>query len=416
MKNDKLILTAAVAIVASVGVALLAGRSGMRDVLPEAIAKLFPHETSKFLVARRNLNMGDLIKNPEDMFEQKEFAKEAAPCGGLVNLDDLNHWVIKIPRRAGDPIHEEDLIKESYSPSPNQLPAGYKCVGLRIDLGKSVAHWATLPLTRVDVISTIRREDTGESVRVLLENALLLAIDSVTTRSDYNPSQSGNIVMLAAPSEDCLRLDSVADKGVLTLVQRATVNGKPILARRGLDFGELVFDPDDAFEVSPHESEDLGDWESVFVLQRRKAGEAIRTTDVYRLRKPAVATKAKLERGHRVVGFRSSLGSMGGWVTWPNSMVDLINTIRRGDKGEARFLIEKVRVIDVEEDPGSVLTTILVDLSAEQWRQLCATPEIGTISVALRKSDAPVEPFGEVTGDELRNPLGKLPPLEPVAR
>ena len=62
-------------------------------------------ETVKVLVAKRNLNMGDLIKNPQDMFEQKPVAKEQAPRDAVLNFDDLKGRVLKIPRRAGDPIH-----------------------------------------------------------------------------------------------------------------------------------------------------------------------------------------------------------------------------------------------------------------------------------------------------------------------
>jgi Flp pilus assembly protein CpaB len=182
-------------------------------------------ETFKFLVAKRNLNMGDLIKNPQDMFDQKDFTKEQAPRDGMASFDDLKGRVLKIPRRAGDPIHAEDLIGDN-DPSrtfATNLPTGYRAVGLRVSLENSAAGWATLPLSRVDVINTVRRgEDKASYSHFLLENVLVLAIDGTTNRDENGRAQPGNIVMFALSPEDCLRLNLARDMGILTLALRKT--------------------------------------------------------------------------------------------------------------------------------------------------------------------------------------------------
>ena len=218
MKPKTLILTV-VAVTCGLGASYMTSQL-LANREPEVV------ETSKFLVAKRNLNMGDLIKNPQDMFDQKDFTKEQAPRDGIANFDDLKGRVLKIPRRAGDPIHAEDLIGDN-DPSrtfATNLPTGYRAVGLRVSLENSAAGWATLPLSRVDVINTVRRgEDKASYAHFLLENVLVLAIDGTTTREENGRAQPGNIVMFALSPEDCLRLANLArDMGVLTLALRKT--------------------------------------------------------------------------------------------------------------------------------------------------------------------------------------------------
>jgi Flp pilus assembly protein CpaB len=217
MKPKTLILTV-VAVTCGLGASYMTSQLLANREPPEV-------ETFKFLVAKRNLNMGDLIKNPADMFESKDFTKEQAPRDGMASLDDLKGRVLKIPRRSGDPIHAEDLIGDN-DPSrvfATNLPAGYRAVGLRISLESSAAGFATLPLSRVDVINTVRRGDDKSSYsHFLLENVLVLAIDGQTQRDESGKAQPGNIVMFALSPEDCLRLQLGGGMGVLTLALRKT--------------------------------------------------------------------------------------------------------------------------------------------------------------------------------------------------
>jgi Flp pilus assembly protein CpaB len=217
MKPKTLILTV-VAVTCGLGASYMTSQLLANREAPEV-------ETLNFLVAKRNLNMGDLIKNPQDMFETKAFTKDMAPRDGMASLDDLKGRVLKIPRRAGDPIHAEDLIGDN-DPSrtfATNLPTGYRAVGLRVSLENSAAGWATLPLSRVDVINTVRRgEDKASYSHFLLENVLVLAIDGTTNRDENGRAQPGNIVMFALSPEDCLRLNLARDMGVLTLALRKT--------------------------------------------------------------------------------------------------------------------------------------------------------------------------------------------------
>jgi Flp pilus assembly protein CpaB len=227
MKNEKMILAAALAIVVVAGAGFLY-QTGRLDPVQDAARSAFgqlahmadskPATTKSYrLFARRNLNMGDLIKNPADMFEAKEVAIRGWFPGALYDMDELKGRVLKISRRAGDPIHEEDLLVESDNPGRYRLPEGYRCVGFRI-IGTETDP--PPPMSRVSVISTYRGEDgnTGCSHR-LLDDVLVLAIDGSSPARDENgrAMPAGDIVMFAVSPMDCVRLLSTCKLGVLSL-------------------------------------------------------------------------------------------------------------------------------------------------------------------------------------------------------
>lgn len=175
------------------------------------------------LVAKRNLNMGEQIKHPQDVFEFKEYTKGEEPREAIREFDALKGRVLKIHRRAGDFIRNDDLLSAG-DPSAHlysNLPSGYRAVGLRIDMEKSAAGWATLPLSRVDVINTVRRgDDRSTYSQFLLENVLVLAIDGGMQRNENGGPQPGQVVIFALSPEDTLKLNVAREVGSLTLALR----------------------------------------------------------------------------------------------------------------------------------------------------------------------------------------------------
>jgi pilus assembly protein CpaB len=187
-------------------------------------------ETTEFLVAKRNLNMADVIRRPEDMFELKPFTKENQPYGGISKFEDVKGRILKVARRAGDAIHPDDMYSDT-DPSwgvASNLPKGYRAVGLRVSLEGSVSGWATLPMSRVDVINTVRRGDDRSSYsHFLLENVLVLAIDGCAIRDENGKAMPGNVTMFALSPDDCLRLSLARDTGILTLALRNVNDSNP---------------------------------------------------------------------------------------------------------------------------------------------------------------------------------------------
>jgi pilus assembly protein CpaB len=187
-------------------------------------------EKVSVLVAKRNINMGDIIKDPVALFEMKEYVKDQEPKDAIREFEQLKGRQLKIPRRAGDSIRVDDLIS-STDPAAffsAHLPTGYRAVGLRVDLQGSVAGFATLPLSRVDIVNTVRRgEGRGSYSNFLLENVLVLGIDGATQRDESGKAMPGNIVTFALSPEDVLKLNLARDMGSLTLaLRKMNDNGK----------------------------------------------------------------------------------------------------------------------------------------------------------------------------------------------
>jgi len=180
-------------------------------------------EKVQVLVAKRNLNMGETIKNPQDLFEMKEYTKGEEPREAIRELESLKGRVLKIHRRAGDFIRNEDVLS-SNDPAASfasHLPTGYRAVGLRVNLESSGAGWATLPLSRVDVINTVRRgDDRSTYSQFLLENVLVLAIDQGNQRNEEGRPMPGQVVLFALSPEDVLKMSVAREVGTLTLALR----------------------------------------------------------------------------------------------------------------------------------------------------------------------------------------------------
>jgi len=182
-------------------------------------------QTVKVLIAKRNLNMGDLLKKPEELFEFKEFpvTDETFIRDGIKDIELARNRQMKVPRRAGDVIRGEDLLSNSDPAAffQDRLPVGYRAVGLRVNLEGGAAGWATLPMSRVDVINTVKRGDDAKSFsHFLFENVLVLGIDGQTNRSEDGKAMPGSVVIFALSPENVLRLNNARDGGSLSLAPR----------------------------------------------------------------------------------------------------------------------------------------------------------------------------------------------------
>lgn len=177
----------------------------------------------KVLVARKNLNMGDAIKLPDDMFEEKEFLRGTEPRNSIDNFESLRGRVLKRGLRSGDFVTNDDLMGDKDGGLTLQyvLPPGYRAVGVRVDMEAIAGGFASLPMSRVDIISTVRANDNKSSYsQILLEDVLVVAADTQMHRDEAGRAMPANVVTVAVKPEDALKLRLAGSMGSLSMVLR----------------------------------------------------------------------------------------------------------------------------------------------------------------------------------------------------
>jgi pilus assembly protein CpaB len=179
-------------------------------------------EKVTILVAKKNLDMGLTIKKVEDFFEEKKFIRGDEPKSAIVDPKDLQGRVLKVPRRAGDFVTGEDLLSDKDVGLSALMAQGYRAMGIRMNIQDIASGFASLPMSRVDLLWTMQRaNDKDSAARVLLENVLVLAADQNTTsQNGNNGAMPATVVTVLLKPEDCLKVAMAREKGQISLVLR----------------------------------------------------------------------------------------------------------------------------------------------------------------------------------------------------
>ncbi len=190
---------------------LLAERGNTED--PEKVS---------VLVARKDLATGASIVNPQDMFAPKEFNRGQEPKGAIENHDQLKGKVLKQALREGDHVRPEDLMSDKDQWMTYLLPKGYRAIGLRVNIQDTAGGFAALPLSRVDLLSTVRKPNDKESYcHTLLQNVLVLAADQTMHAEQGKGAMPATTVTLAVTPEEAQRVFLAQQMGPLSLALRS---------------------------------------------------------------------------------------------------------------------------------------------------------------------------------------------------
>jgi pilus assembly protein CpaB len=172
------------------------------------------------LVAKKNVDMGIFLKSPQDVFIEKQFTLGDEPKNAVVTLDVLKNKYLKRSLRKDDWITPDDLA-DSGNGINWQLPEGLRAIGLRVSTEGIAGGWASLPGSRVDVISTIRGGNNDDSFsQVLLEDVLILAADGANKTNESGNAMPASVVTMALPTEDALKVTLASQLGPLHLMLR----------------------------------------------------------------------------------------------------------------------------------------------------------------------------------------------------
>lgn len=174
------------------------------------------------LVPKKDLNISDQIKTPQDLFEPKEYLRGTEPPNYIDNFETLKNRVVKRSCRAGVPITNDDLYGVGEQQGLwSSIAKEYRAVGIRVNMEEIAGGFASLPGSRVDLISTVRRgDDKSTYSQVLLEDVLVIAADTQMHRDEAGRAMPANVVTVAVKPEDALRIKLGQSLGSLSLILR----------------------------------------------------------------------------------------------------------------------------------------------------------------------------------------------------
>jgi Flp pilus assembly protein CpaB len=179
-----------------------------RNVKPQEV------QTVPVLVAKVRVAGWQPIKEPEKMFEVKMFPVDVAPKRALGNLADLKDQRLNKPLDETKAVTQDDLLTKEQQTLTDQLQPGQRAVAIKVTT-EGIVGGFVLPGTRVDVICTTRGAEA--SSKIVLQNMLVLAVD---TQQDRNPEQKSIIaqtVTVAATPAEATRLALASEIGQLRL-------------------------------------------------------------------------------------------------------------------------------------------------------------------------------------------------------
>jgi len=196
------------------------------------------------LVAKRHLSIGETIRKPEEFFERKEFTAGQEPKDALrydeKEVEALKGKMMKSSLRKNDHVTPNDVTGEGGL----QIPEGYYAMGFPVNMVTGAAGFATLPLSRVDILLTIKRNDDKSSkAKVLLRNILVLAADSDPNRDNRGLAAPASVVTFALKPDEALKMRMAQEMGQISLALRKQ-GDKTVLETDDIS-GEVIYSGDE---------------------------------------------------------------------------------------------------------------------------------------------------------------------------
>jgi len=191
---------------------LLADRSGPAPV-----------NTVKVLVAKARINAWTPIKNPEELFVEKEVPEGTFSPKCITDMKDLKNQALKAPLSEQMPVLKEDLLSEATAGLVGALHNGERAIAIRVT-PESLVGGFVLPGSKVDVMMTLKRGDGDSSAQIIMQDMMVLAVDQKNTRDADQQATLGNTVTLAAKPEESERLSLAASLGDLRLLLRTPLD------------------------------------------------------------------------------------------------------------------------------------------------------------------------------------------------
>jgi pilus assembly protein CpaB len=187
--------------------------------------------TSRLLAERRDKNEGEPtvpvlvtrarvtgwteIKEPEKVFEIKEYPVSLAPKNPVGDLEKVKGKKLNKNVVEGYALTEADLLDKAQQGIAEQLLPGQRATAIKVD-ARSLAGGFVLPGSRVDIMLTSKNNGKG-TTRTILQHVLVMAVDANSERDVERKHIIGNTVTVAATPQEAARLNLAGSLGDLTL-------------------------------------------------------------------------------------------------------------------------------------------------------------------------------------------------------
>jgi pilus assembly protein CpaB len=170
------------------------------------------------LVAKKNLNLGTLIKSPETMFEEKYFVKGEEPKKAIRAFDQLKDKRLNKPVTAEQFVTEEDLIDKTSGSLEAVVQPGMRAIGLKVNVESSGGGFV-MPHSRVDLVHVVKTDKETTS-RIIMQNVLVLAVDQAAVKPEDKNSFVPQTVTVEVTPSQAESLSLAQDIGSIKLILR----------------------------------------------------------------------------------------------------------------------------------------------------------------------------------------------------
>ena len=201
-----------------------------------------PENQVSVVFAKKRVPAFTPIRNPEEFFEVKQVTEGPLTAKAVRTLDELKG------KRLKKAINEEAIVRtddlQQKGEEVIEIPKGQRAIAIKVN-PECLAGGLILPGMRVDILCTMRRGDDPTTV-LLLQNMLVMAIDTKIQRDEGQYAALGQTATLAATPEECSRLSLAAQQGELRLALRSQEDQKLVNlgATRSGDLVKAVRDRD----------------------------------------------------------------------------------------------------------------------------------------------------------------------------
>jgi Flp pilus assembly protein CpaB len=207
--------------------------------------------TVPVLVTKARITGWTEMKEPEKLFEIKEFPVSLAPKAPIGELEKVKGKKLNKNVVEGYALTEADMLNKEQQSIDVQLLPGQRATAIKVD-ARSLAGGYVFPGTRVDILMTSKANGKGTS-KTILQHVLVMAVDAQSERNAEMKHMLGNTVTVAANPTEAARLALAGSLGELTLHVKGpgdTARIAPIVVREEDLDRPITSGPDKTDEVA----------------------------------------------------------------------------------------------------------------------------------------------------------------------